>query len=112
GQIAAGNVTGWFQGRVEWGPRALGNRSIVAHPGRPDMKEILNARIKRREWFRPFAPSIIAERQTDYFEHDHLSPFMLHVYKMRPEKRAELCAVKHVDDTGRLQTVRPNQNSL
>jgi len=111
-QIAAGNVTGWFQGRMEWGPRALGNRSIVAHPGRKDMKDILNARIKRREWFRPFAPSIIAERQSDYFEHDHPSPFMLHVDKIRREKRAELCAVNHVDDTGRLQTVSREENPL
>ena len=111
-QIAAGNVVGWFQGRMEWGPRALGNRSIVAHPGRPDMKDILNARIKHREWFRPFAPSIMAEYQHEYFEHDHPSPFMLHVYKIRPEKRAELCAVNHVDDTGRLQTVSREENPL
>ena len=111
-QIAAGNVVGWFQGRLEWGPRALGNRSIVAHPGRPDMKDILNARIKQREWFRPFAPSIMAEYQHQYFEHDHPSPFMLHVYKIRPEKRAELCAVNHVDDTGRLQSVARDENPL
>jgi carbamoyltransferase len=111
-QIAAGSVVGWFQGRMEWGPRALGNRSILAHPGRPDMKDILNARIKQREWFRPFAPSILAEYQHEYFEHDHPSPFMLHVYKIRPEKRAELCAVNHVDDTGRLQTVAREENPL
>jgi carbamoyltransferase len=111
-QIAAGNVVGWFQGRMEWGPRALGNRSIVAHPGRPDMKDILNARIKHREWFRPFAPSILAEYQHEYFEHDHPSPFMLHVYKIRPEKRKELCAVNHVDDTGRLQTVARDENPI
>jgi carbamoyltransferase len=111
-QIAAGNVVGWFQGRMEWGPRALGNRSIVAHPGRPDMKDILNARIKHREWFRPFAPSILAEYQHEYFEHDHPSPFMLHVYKIRPEKRKALCAVNHVDDTGRLQTVAREENPL
>src|SRR3954453_11776122 len=111
-QIAAGNVVGWFQGRMEWGPRALGNRSIVAHPGRPDMKDILNARIKQREGFRPFAPSIMAEYQHEYFEHDHPSPFMLHVYKIRPEKRAELCAVNHVDDTGRLQTVTREENPM
>ncbi len=111
-QIAAGNVVGWFQGRMEWGPRALGNRSIVAHPGLPTMKDTLNARIKQREWFRPFAPSILAERQSEYFEHDHPSPFMLHVYKIRPEKRAELCAVNHVDDTGRLQTVTREENPL
>ena len=111
-QIAAGNVVGWFQGRMEWGPRALGNRSIVAHPGLPNMKDVLNARIKHREWFRPFAPSILAEHQHEYFEHDHPSPFMLHVYKIRPEKRKELCAVNHVDDTGRLQTVARNENPL
>jgi carbamoyltransferase len=111
-QVATGNVVGWFQGRMEWGPRALGNRSILAHPGRSDMKDVLNARIKRREWFRPFAPSILADRQSDYFEHDHPSPFMLHVYKIRPEKRAQLCAVNHVDDTGRLQTVSQEENGL
>jgi carbamoyltransferase len=111
-QMAAGNVTGWFQGRMEWGPRALGNRSIVAHPGLPNMKDVLNARIKHREWFRPFAPSILVERQNEYFEHDHPSPFMLHVYKIRQEKRAQLCAVNHVDDTGRLQTVSREENPL
>jgi carbamoyltransferase len=111
-QIAAGNVVGWFQGRMEWGPRALGNRSIVAHPGLPNMKDVLNARIKQREWFRPFAPSILVERQSEYFEHDHPSPFMLHVYKIRPEKRAQLCAVNHVDDTGRLQSVSREENPL
>jgi len=111
-QIAQGNVVGWFQGRMEWGPRALGNRSIVAHPGLPNMKDVLNARIKHREWFRPFAPSILAESQHDYFEHDHPSPFMLHVYKIRPEKRKELSAVNHVDDTGRLQTVAHDENPL
>jgi len=111
-QIAQGNVVGWFQGRMEWGPRALGNRSIVAHPGLPNMKDVLNARIKHREWFRPFAPSILAESQHEYFEHDHPSPFMLHVYKIRPEKRKELCAVNHVDDTGRLQTVACDENPL
>lgn len=111
-QIAAGNVVGWFQGRMEWGPRALGNRSIVAHPGLPTMKDVLNSRIKHREWFRPFAPSILAEHQAAYFEHDHASPFMLHVYRIRPEKRKELCAVNHVDDTGRLQSVARDENPL
>lgn len=111
-QIAAGNVVGWFQGRMEWGPRALGNRSIVAHPGLPNMKDILNARIKHREWFRPFAPSILADYQHEYFEYDHPSPFMLHVYKIRPDKRKVLCAVNHVDDTGRLQTVTREENPL
>ena len=111
-QIALGNVVGWFQGRMEWGPRALGNRSIVAHPGLSNMKDVLNARIKHREWFRPFAPSIMADYQHQYFEHDHPSPFMLHVYKIRPEKRAALCAVNHVDDTGRLQSVTREENPL
>lgn len=112
GQIASGSVVGWFQGRMEWGPRALGNRSILAHPGLPNMKDILNARIKHREWFRPFAPSILAEHQSEYFEHDHPSPFMLHVYKIRPDKREKLCAVNHVDDTGRMQTVARDENPL
>jgi carbamoyltransferase len=110
--IAQGDVVGWFQGRMEWGPRALGNRSIVAHPGLPNMKDVLNARIKRREWFRPFAPSILEEKQAEYFEHNHPSPFMLHVYKIKPEKREQLCAVNHVDDTGRLQSVAHDENPL
>jgi carbamoyltransferase len=111
-EIAKGNVVGWFQGRMEWGPRALGNRSILAHPGLPDMKDTLNARIKHREWFRPFAPSILADHQAEYFEHDHPTPFMLHVYKIRPEHRERLCAVNHVDNTGRLQTVSREENPL
>ncbi|HYA26285.1 MAG TPA: carbamoyltransferase C-terminal domain-containing protein [Terriglobales bacterium] len=111
-RIARGEVVGWFQGRMEWGPRALGNRSILAHPGLPSMKDALNARIKHREWFRPFAPSILAERQHEYFEHDHPSPFMLHVYKIRREKRDELCAVNHIDNTGRLQSVAREENPL
>jgi carbamoyltransferase len=111
-EIKNGNVVGWFQGRMEWGPRALGNRSILAHPGFPNMKDILNSRIKHREWFRPFAPSVIQERQNDIFEQDHPSPFMLHVYKIRPEWRERLSAVNHVDDTGRLQTVARDENPL
>ncbi|MBK8811513.1 MAG: carbamoyltransferase [Acidobacteria bacterium] len=112
GIIEDGNVVGWFQGRMEWGPRALGNRSILAHPGFPDMKDILNARIKHRESFRPFAPSVLQERQNDIFEQDHPSPFMLHVYKIRPEWRDRLSAVNHLDDTGRLQTVARDENPL
>src|SRR4051812_7095234 len=111
-EIKNGNVVGWFQARMEWGPRALGNRSILAHPGYPNMKDILNARIKHREWFRPFAPSVLVERQSELFEQDHPSPFMLHVYKIRPEWRERLSAVNHVDDTGRLQTVSRNENPL
>ena len=110
--IEHGNVVGWFQGRMEWGPRALGNRSILSHPGFPNMKDILNARIKHRESFRPFAPSVLQERQNDIFEQDHPSPFMLHVYKIRPEWRDRLSAVNHVDDTGRLQTVTRDENPL
>ena len=112
GEIERGNVVGWFQGRGEWGPRALGNRSILAHPGRPDMKEVLNARIKHREPFRPFAPAVLAEKQYTVFENDHPSPFMLHVYKIRPAWRERLCAVNHVDDTGRLQSVSREGNPL
>ena len=96
---------GWFQGRMEFGPRALGNRSIVVDPRRHDMKDILNARIKHREPFRPFAPSVLADRTGDWYEQDYTSPFMILVYKTRAEKRAEIPAVNHVDDTGRLQTV-------
>ena len=111
-ELIAGKVVGWFQGRAEWGPRALGNRSILAHPGFPGMKDILNARIKHREAFRPFAPSVLQERQSELFEHSHPSPFMLHVYKIRPEWRTRLSAVNHVDDTGRLQTVAREENPL
>lgn len=110
--ISEGSVLGWFQGREEWGPRALGNRSILVHPGFPKMKDILNARIKRREWFRPFAPAVLADQQANVFERTHPSPFMLHVYKIRPEWRDRLSAVNHVDDTGRLQTVTHDQNPL
>lgn len=108
--LARGEIVGWFQGKMEWGPRALGNRSILAHPGLPGMKDLLNARIKHREWFRPFAPSILLEKVGEYFEHTHPSPYMMMVYRTRPEKRASLCAVNHVDDTGRLQTVSACQN--
>ncbi len=104
-EVAAGKVVGWFQGRMEWGPRALGARSIVAHPGFPGMKDILNARIKHREWFRPFAPSILEERVGDYFQEAHPSPFMMLVYRTRPENREDISATDHVDHTGRLQSV-------
>lgn len=110
--IADGKVVGWYQGHSEWGPRALGNRSILANPGRDDMKDILNARIKRREWFRPFAPAVLAERQAEVFKHDHPSPFMLHVYEIQEAWREKLPAVNHVDNTGRLQTVSRHENAL
>ena len=111
-RLADKAVVGWFQGRMEWGPRALGNRSILAHPGQPEIKDVLNARIKHREWFRPFAPSVLAEYQSDYFENAHPSPFMLHVFKVRPERQAEIAAVTHVDGTGRLQSVARYENEL
>lgn len=110
--LEQGKVVGWYQGRSEWGPRALGNRSILTHPGFPGMKEVLNARIKRREWFRPFAPAVLAERQDEIFEHPHPSPFMLHVHAIRPEWRERLSAVNHVDNTGRLQSVARDENPL
>jgi carbamoyltransferase len=104
-RIAAGDVVGWFQGRMEFGPRALGHRSIVADPRSAGMKDVLNARIKHRESFRPFAPSILAEATGDWFDQDYESPFMVLVYKTKTGKLAELAAVNHVDDTGRVQTV-------
>jgi len=103
--LADGKVVGWFQGRAEFGPRALGNRSILADPRRLGMKDTLNARIKRRESFRPFAPAILDEYVGEWFENTYPSPFMLLVYKFREEKRALVEAVCHVDQTGRLQTV-------
>jgi carbamoyltransferase len=109
-EIAAGKILGWFQGRAEWGPRALGNRSIVADPRRAGMKEILNARIKHREMFRPFAPSILAEATADFFVRSNPSPFMTQAYSVRPEKRAAIPAPTHVDGTGRLQTVTREAN--
>ncbi len=109
-QIAAGDVVGWFQGRMEWGPRALGNRSIVCDPRRADMKSILNQKIKRRESFRPFAPSVLREAAGDWFETDYDVPFMLQVYQIREEKRALIPAVTHVNGSGRLQTVTESQN--
>jgi carbamoyltransferase len=108
--IAAGQVVGWFQGRMEWGPRALGNRSILADPRRSDMKDILNRKIKRRESFRPFAPSILREAVADWFECDEDVPFMSQVYPIREEQRSQIPAVTHVDGTGRLQTVRRDSN--
>lgn len=110
--IVSGEIVGWFQGRMEWGPRALGNRSILAHPGLSNMKDVLNSRIKHRESFRPFAPAVLAEHQSEIFEYSHPSPFMLHVYKIRSEWRSRLCAVNHVDDTGRLQSVSQRNNPL
>ena len=110
GLIADGLVVGWYQGRSEWGPRALGNRSILANPAIPTMKDTINAKIKRRESFRPFAPSVLKEAVSTYFEQDIDSPFMQHVVKIRPVWRERLPAVTHVDGTGRLQTVDQASN--
>lgn len=108
--IAAGKVVGWFQERLEWGPRALGNRSILADPRRADMKDILNLKIKRRESFRPFAPSILREAVHEWFETDDDVPFMMQVFQIREGKRPCIPAVTHVDGSGRLQTVSRETN--
>jgi carbamoyltransferase len=108
--LVEGGVVGWYQGRLEFGPRALGNRSILTDPRRDDMQATLNARIKHREPFRPFAPAILEERTGEWFTKSHPSPFMLLTYPVRPEKVAEIPAPTHVDGTGRLQTVRRDQN--
>ena len=108
--ISEGRVIGWFHGRMEWGPRALGNRSILGDPRRADMKDILNLKIKRRESFRPFAPSILREAVSEWFEQDDDVPFMMQVYPIREEKRALIPAVTHVDGSGRLQTVTADTN--
>jgi len=110
--VSEGRVIGWFQGRMEWGPRALGNRSIVCDPRRADMKEILNLKIKRRESFRPFAPSILRENVSDWFEEDDEVPFMMKVFQIREEKRDKIPAVTHADGSGRLQTVYERANPL
>jgi carbamoyltransferase len=108
--ISRGEVVGWFQGRMEWGPRALGNRSILGDPRRADMKDILNVKIKRRESFRPFAPSVLRDAVPQWFEQDGDVPFMMQVYQIRAEKRALIPAVTHVDGSGRLQTVTAAAN--
>lgn len=109
-EIANGRIVGWFQGKSEWGPRALGNRSILADPRRKDMKDILNLRIKKREDFRPFAPSILEERVGDWFEESRPVPFMEKVYKVKEEKRGLVPAITNIDGTGRLQTVSRGSN--
>jgi len=108
--IHDGKVVGWFQGRMEWGPRALGNRSILCDPRRGDIRAILNFRIKRRESFRPFAPSVLAEAVSDWFEEDDDVPFMMQAFQIREDKRALIPAVTHVDGSARLQTVHRQTN--
>lgn len=112
GFLAAGKVIGWFQGRMEWGPRALGNRSILADARKAEMKDRVNAAVKFREPFRPFAPAIPIERVAEYFEQAPPSPFMTFTAMIRPEKRAELGAVCHKDGSGRLQSVEREANPL
>ena len=111
-RVAAGEIVGWFQGRMEWGARALGNRSILADPRRVDMRETINSKIKFREKFRPFAPSILEEALDEYFIGAVADPFMVQVYPVRPEKRRVIPAVTHVDGSGRLQTVSQKTNPL
>jgi carbamoyltransferase len=110
--ISEGNVIGWFQGRLEWGPRALGNRSILGDPRRANMKDILNEKIKRRESFRPFAPSILREEVLAWFEEEADVPFMMQVFQVREEKRSIVPATTHADGSGRLQTVHKDTNPL
>jgi carbamoyltransferase len=109
-RIAQGRVVGWFQGRMEWGARALGNRSIVADPRRADMREIINTKIKFREKFRPFAPSVLEDALDEYFVDGRRDPFMIQVYPVQPAKREVIPAVTHVDGSGRLQTVSEQTN--
>lgn len=108
--IAEGKVVAWYQGRSEWGPRALGNRSILANPSIPNMKDVINAKIKKRESFRPFAPTVLEEYVDTYFEQNIRSPFMMHVVKIKPEWRDKLPAITHVDGTGRLQSIERSSN--
>jgi carbamoyltransferase len=115
-RLVEGKVVGWFQGRMEWGPRALGNRSILCDPRRADMKAILNEKIKRRESFRPFAPSVLEEEVANWFEEVDKVPFMMQVFQIRSERRIQIPSVTHVDGSGRLQTVsaltNPKYHSL
>jgi carbamoyltransferase len=110
--ISEGKVIGWFQGRLEWGPRALGNRSILGDPRRANMKDILNEKIKRRESFRPFAPSVLREDTLAWFEEEADVPFMMQVFQVRQEKRGLIPATTHADGSGRLQTVHRDTNPL
>jgi len=110
--IVKGKTVGWFQGRLEFGPRALGNRSILADARKPEMTEILNNKIKHREWFRPFAPIVKEEKANDYFKMKNLSPFMLLAPRVREDKKNIIPAVTHIDGTARVQTVSQKTNPL
>jgi len=107
-----GNIIGWFQGAMEIGPRALGNRSILADPTQKGMKDKINAEVKHREAYRPFAPSVTVEAMKDYFESEVQAPFMLKVCDVRPDQRETLSAITHVDGSARMQTVRKDINPL
>jgi carbamoyltransferase len=106
------NIVGWFQGRMEWGPRALGNRSIIADPRDANMKDVINQKIKHREAFRPFAPTVLLENVSEYFELDVPSPYMLLVAKVREDKRDVIPAVTHFDGTARVQTIAREHNPI
>lgn len=108
--LAGGELVCWFQGRMEWGPRALGNRSLLADPRRAEMKDIINLKVKQREPFRPFAPSVLEERGYEYFGNPNPSPFMLFAFPVNPFRRKEIPAVVHVDGTARPQTVSKEAN--
>ena len=108
--LAEGRVVGWFQGRMEWGPRALGNRSILADPRRAEMKDTINSKVKFREPYRPFAPSVLQENVEDYFHFHGTSPYMTFVCRVRDDRKAEIPAVTHVDGTARVQTVSREHN--
>ena len=110
--LSEGRIIGWFQGRSEFGPRALGNRSILADPRKAEMKDHLNSRVKHRQSFRPFAPIVLAERASEIFEGEEESPFMLLAKSVRPEWRNRIPAIVHVDGTARLQTVRQEHNPI
>ncbi len=110
--LADQKVIGWFQDRSEFGPRALGNRSLIADPRKPEMKDILNSRVKHRQPFRPFAPIVLYERAKEVFEGEEDSPFMLIAKNVRPEWRDKIPAIVHVDGTARVQTVREDTNPM
>jgi carbamoyltransferase len=109
-KICNNKIIGWFQGRMELGPRSLGNRSIIANPCNPQMKDLLNSRVKKRESFRPYAPVVLEERATEFFDLKNLSPFMLLAPRVRAEKKDLIPAVTHVDGTARVQTVNKSTN--
>ena len=108
--LLSGNVIGFFHGAFEWGPRALGNRSIIVDPRIKNMKDLLNKKIKKRESFRPFAPSVLDNEVKNWFKKNEQVPFMTHVFEIKNEKRKEIPAVTHIDGTGRLQSVSKESN--